>query len=134
MTHITFTIFIGLSVFHVYMGLGLPLNRAAVIPVIKNKPLPFHSIFAIPVAILLALSAIAFAHETRLIGPLLYSILLEQYLWITGISLVTRGLGGLLIFHIFNAVIDSSPFKTWDRYLYSPLCLYLGIHCLYVLI
>ena len=28
----------------------------------------------------------------------------------TAISLITRGLGGVLIFHIFNAIIDSSPF------------------------
>ena len=133
MAYFTIAVFILIALFHVYMGLGGKMNYQYVLPTMKGKPLPFHSLAALPVAFLLAISAIAFAHEANITGPLMYSALLEKYLWLTGIALISRGLGGLIFFHALNMMIDRGHFKTWDLRLYSPLTIYLGIHCLIVL-
>ena len=134
MIWITLAIFIFITLFHVYMGLGLPFKKAAVLPIIKGKPMPFHSLAAWPVAIALALSTISFAHSTGITGPLQYSALFDLYLWVTGIGLLMRGIGGFVFFHLLNLIIDATEFKTWDLKLYSPLTVYLGAHCILVLI
>ena len=132
-TYLTVALFSFISLFHLYLGLGGRINSDYILPKINGKPFPFHSLAALPVAILLTLSTIAFAHDVGLTGPLMYSILWEKYLWLTGIALVIRGGIGLLVFHALGRVIDPGHFKTWDFRLYSPLCIYLGTHCLIVL-
>ena len=134
MAYVTLGLFILISAFHIYMGFGGKINHRYVIPEFKGKPMPFHAIAALPVAILLGFSALAFAHEASITGPIMYSILLEKYLWLTGIGLLIRGLFGLIVFHLFHQLIDPTPFKTWDLRLYSPLCIYLGSHCLIILL
>ena len=99
MITVTLTLFILITLFHVYMGLELPFNKAAVLPIINGKPMPFHSLAAWPVAIALAVSTISFAHATGAIGPLQYSALFDMYLWVTGFGLLARGIGGLVGFH-----------------------------------
>lgn len=133
MIYLTIAIFFTIALFHVYMGLGGKLNKHYVLPTINGKPMPFHSLAALPVAILLGLSTVAFAHEAHVTGPLIYSILWERYLWLTCVALLVRGIGGLIVFHGLNRIIDPGLFKTWDFRLYSPLCIYLGTHCLIVL-
>ena len=132
MTIFTLGIFIFLTLFHIYMALGLPLNRAAVLPTIQQKPLPFHQLMAAPVAVALGMSTLAFAHVTGQY-PTALNTMLTTYLWLTAIALITRGLTGIIVFHALNRWIDPGPFKTWDRWLYTPLTLYLGIHCLIIL-
>jgi hypothetical protein len=133
MAHVTLVIFFVIAIFHVYMGLGGKLNQAYVLPTINGTPLPCHSLVALPVAILMGLSTVAFAHEAHLTGPLVHGIFWERYLWLTGMALLIRGVGGLIGFHGLNRIIDPGLFKTWDLRLYSPLCTYLGTHCLIVL-
>ena len=116
------------------MGLGGVVNKDRILPKIKGKDLPFHSAAALPVAILLGLCTFAFAQVSGLTHTKIAPNLIDLYLLISGISLTFRGLFGFIFFHIFNRVIDDTPFKTWDLRLYSPLTLYLGIHCLVVLI
>ena len=134
MIYITLFLFIFITLFHVYMGVGLPFNKAAVLPLIKGKPMPFHALAALPVAAALAISTLAFAHESGMIESIKYGELLTKYLWLTGIGLLLRGLGGLVFFHLLNLIIDPTEFKVWDLRLYSPLTIILGTHCILVLI
>ncbi len=134
MAYITFGILIFLSLFHIYLTLNLPINKAAILPKINGRPLPFHSLAAFPVAILLFLSSLAFANQAELIPIQLPQIFLSSYLWLTAFGFISRGLFGFIVFHILNKVIDNTPFKVWDLKLYSPLTLFLGLHCLIILI
>ena len=133
MDHLTLSLFIIITLFHVYLGFGGKINHAYILPKINGHPLPYHSAAVFPVAILLTLSTLAFAQEANLIQPLLYSHLFKYYLLITGIGLIARGFGGLVFFHLLNKIIDDTPFKSWDLKLYSPLTIFLGTHCLLVL-
>ena len=130
---IPFTIFITITLFHIYMGIGAPLNYDYVLPTIKQKPLPFHSTMAIPVAILLTLSTAAFGYESGILTNELLSNYSRQWLVLTASALVFRGCFGLIVFHLLNKVIDPTLFKVWDLRLYSPLTLYLGISSFKVL-
>ena len=134
MTYITLFLFGFITLFHVYMGVGLPFNKAAVLPLIKGKPMPFHALAALPVAFALAISTLAFAQESGVIEAVKHAHLLTTYLWLTGIGLLLRGIGGLVFFHFLNLIIDPTEFKTWDLRLYSPLTIILGTHCILVLI
>ncbi len=133
MTYLTLGILIFLSLFHVYLTLDLPINKATILPKINGRPLPFHSLAAFPVAILLGLTSIAFANETLLLPIQHMNDFLSMYLWLSAIAFISRGLFGFIVFHALNKVIDETPFKRWDFQLYSPLTLYLGIHCLIIL-
>jgi dipeptide/tripeptide permease len=128
----SFGIFVIITLFHIYMGVGGRVNKAAILPTINHKDLPFHSAAAIPVAILLGISTIAFGQQIGIISPILSETFSQRYLWLSAFALISRGLMGLIIFHLLNKVIDPSLFKEWDLRLYSPLTLYLGIHCLII--
>ena len=134
MAILTLCVLLFLSLFHVYLTLNLPINKAAILPKISGRPLPFHSLAAFPVAILLFLSSIAFANETLLLPVQQSHIFWPTYLWLTAIAFISRGLFGIIFFHLLNKIIDDTEFKTWDLRLYSPLTLYLGLHCLIILI
>ncbi len=130
---IPFAIFIFITIFHIYMGIGAPLNYEYVLPTIGKKPLPFHSVMAIPVAILLVLSTLAFGYESGILNKNFLGNYSGQWLVLTAAALVFRGFFGLIVFHLLNKVIDPTLFKQWDLRLYSPLTLYLGISSFKVL-
>ena len=115
------------------MGIGAPLNYEYVLPTIGKKPLPFHSVMAIPVAILLVLSTLAFGYESGILNKNFLGNYSGQWLVLTAAALVFRGFFGLIVFHLLNKVIDPTLFKQWDLRLYSPLTLYLGISSFKVL-
>ena len=115
------------------MGIGAPLNYDYVLPRINHKALPFHSAMAIPVAVLLALSTLAFGYESGILANELLSNYSRQWLVLTASALVFRGCFGFIVFHLLNKVIDPTLFKVWDLRLYSPLTLYLGISSFKVL-
>ena len=126
-------IFLLIALFHFYMGLGLPYNTKAVLPRINGEDLPFHRLMAIPVGVVFLITSWAFSVQIGLI-LVPYSMWYTNLLWAVSIALVVRGALGLIVFHLLNGGIDPTPFKTWDRYLYSPLTLYLGVHCLLILL
>ncbi|MEK9727850.1 MAG: DUF3995 domain-containing protein [Candidatus Margulisiibacteriota bacterium] len=131
---ITFGILVAIAGFHIYMGLGGPLNMDTVLPKIKGKSLPFHQLAALPVAVLLAACAIAFAQKTQLIQSNYPIKFIDLFLLLCGIAFLSRGVLGFIFFHFLDLIIDPTPFKTWDLRLYSPLTIYLGSHCLIILI
>ena len=126
-TYIPFIIFILITLFHFYMGFGGKLNYEYVLPKINGKDLPFHSAMALPVAVLLTISTLAFGFETGLISNSILGQFNQPWLLITAAGLVFRGIFGFILFHALNKLIDDTLFKVWDLRLYSPLTLYLGI-------
>ena len=130
--YIPFSLFVLITLFHVYMGVGGKINKDAILPKIKGKDLPFHSAAALPVALLLGLSTLAYAQVMQMIPGFLPAQYATYLVILTGVALTFRGVFGLVFFHLLNMIIDPTPFKTWDLKLYSPLTIYLGVHCLII--
>ena len=124
---IPFFLFAFITLFHVYMGFGGPLNYEAVLPKIGNEDMPFHASFCFPIAGLLTLSTISFGFQVGILPNSILGTFNSTWLLITAASLVFRGCFGFIVFHALNKVIDDTAFKTWDLRIYSPLTLYLGI-------
>lgn len=127
LNYIPFGIFVLITLFHFYMGFGGKLNYDYVLPKMNGKSLPFHSAMALPVAILLSLSTIAFGIEIGIIHLPSVTPFSRPWLFLTAGALVFRGCFGFILFHVLNKLIDNTAFKVWDLRLYSPLTLYLGI-------
>ena len=128
LTYVPFFLFSLITLFHIYMGVGGKLNYDYVLPKLKNgRPLPFHSLMALPVAFLLALSTSAFGFEVGILNQSYLGSFSRSWLILTATALVFRGCFGLLLFHVLNKLIDEGLFKTWDLRIYSPLTLFLGI-------
>jgi len=130
--YIPFSIFVLITLFHLYMGLGGRVNKDIILPKIKGQDLPFHSAAALPVAFLLGLSTLAYAQVMYIIPEILSADYARYFVILTGAALTFRGIFGLVFFHLLNMIIDPTPFKTWDLKLYSPLTIYLGVHCLII--
>ena len=130
--YVPFILFILITLFHVYMGVGGKINKDVILPKIKGKDIPFHSAVALPVALLLGLSTIAYAQVMQITPDFLPAQYATYLVVLTGAALTFRGVFGLVFFHLLNMIIDPTPFKTWDLKLYSPLTIYLGVHCLII--
>ena len=131
---IPFSLFIFITLFHVYMGFGGPINTKYFFPTVQGNPLPFHSIMALPVAGLLLLSTLSFGFQVGYIQTTVLGEYNQYWLGLTCGALIFRSLFGFICFHLLNKLIDNCEFKTWDLRLYSPLCLYLGAASLLALI
>ena len=92
----TFCILIVITLFHVYMGLGGSINKAAVLPKINGKDLPFHSAGALPVALLLGICCFAFAQSSGLLLTSYSEKIIRTYLFLSGLAFLFRGLFGLI--------------------------------------
>ena len=121
-----FSIFCFLTLFHIYMGFGGPINTNYFFPSINGESLPFHATMALPVALLLLLTTISFGFNVQLLPNTILGSFNSIWLLLSAIALVFRGIFGCIVFHLLNKVIDDTAFKTWDYRLYSPLTLYLG--------
>ena len=124
---VPFYLFAFITIFHVYLGFGAPIQTRYILPIIQGQPLPFHSLMALPVAGLLLISTIAFGYEIGFVNNTFLGNYNQIWLALTSGALIFRGLFGFIFFHLLNKIIDDTEFKTWDLRVYSPLCMYLGV-------
>ena len=117
---------------HLYWSLGGKKGLLASVPTENGKPLFVPGkLMTFGMAVVLAeagcvLIGIAFP-ALRILNLELHRILSLFF----GAIFMARAIGGLLIFTALPA-FRNTAFSRWDRYLYSPICLYLGLSFLWV--
>ncbi|HMS86662.1 MAG TPA: DUF3995 domain-containing protein [Nitrospira sp.] len=123
------TVFLSISLVHVYWAVGGRVGQLAAIPERDGKPV-FHpsTIMTAVVALILALCAVLIAAT----GGLLALPLPEPALaWLTralAVGLLLRAIGDFRLVGFFKRVRDTR-FAQLDTVLYSQLCLMLATGC-----
>ena len=95
-----FSIFCFLTLFHIYMGFGGPINTNYFFPSINGESLPFHATMALPVALLLLLTTISFGFNVQLLPNTILGSFNSIWLLLSAIALVFRGIFGFIVFHL----------------------------------
>lgn len=121
-----------LSGLHFYWAAGGSWGKKVMVPQRGTEPLfrPTSGATA-AVGVLLAAAAMLIAARLRswgaeaVNGPLLWAN------WALGIVFVLRAIGDFRWAGFFKRV-RGTPFATLDSWMYSPLCLLLGLGCLYL--
>lgn len=117
---------------HLYWALGGKKGLELAVPSENGKPLfdPGRAMIFGMAIVLLEAAAV----QVGVAVPDLQLLPLELHKLVGGvfgIIFLGRGLGGWLIFTILPFFRDSA-FARWDRTLYSPVCVYLGLSFLWI--
>lgn len=119
--------FVGLAIWHFYMALTPGAFVSAAVPSVEGRPLfAPRRVPTIAVAVVLLLSAMLVSATAGLLVVRLpgWLLLLLTYALATG--LLARAVGEFRYIGFFKRV-RGSQFARLDTWLYSPLCLLLGI-------
>ena len=119
-------VFLGLSLWHVYMALRPPSGANGAIPSEGGAPLfapSPRSTFA--VAVVLALFAALVAATAGFFSVGLPPVVLTWLAYALALGLLARAVGEFKYVGFFKRV-RGSKFATLDTFLYSPLCLLLS--------
>ncbi len=121
------TVFLTLSLWHVYWLLGGPVGQDAAIPEVDGKPVFQPSATAtFVVAIALTLCALLIAATAGLISLPLPNTLLTWLTRALALVLLLRAIGDFRLMGFFKR-IRNTRFARLDTLVYSPLCLLLAI-------
>lgn len=121
-----------LSAFHVFWALGGKLGGAAVIPEVRGAP-AFTPTRAATVLVALALAAAALVvlAQAGLIARFLPAWLVRIAAIVLGAVFVLRAIGNFRLVGFFKTIHDTR-FARYDTFLFSPLCLALGVAVLWL--
>lgn len=120
-----------LSVFHVIGAFGL-WRSLAVVPVIPGEPPHYPaSLSWLGVAGALGLAALVVLVRGDVLLRWVPSRLSTLACAVLGGVFVVRAIGDLRFFGFFRSVTDTS-FAFWDTWLYTPLCLVIGLSTLWL--
>lgn len=125
-------VFMLLCGLHVYWALGGKSVGSAVVPIVSGKPAFQPSRFAtMAVATALALAALVVLVRGDLLRTALPPWLSTWAAVGLGAVFVLRAVGEFRLVGFFKSV-RGTPFAFWDTWLYSPLCLALGLGALWL--
>jgi glucan phosphoethanolaminetransferase (alkaline phosphatase superfamily) len=126
----TITIFLTLSLLHVYWAFGGHWGLTAAIPIVEGKPLleiGLWDTLAIALALLFAAVICLGTFKYRL--PFLPNWIYQAGIWVIALVFLLRAIGEFHYAGFFKQVNDSL-FAHWDTVLYTPLCLGLSSCCI----
>lgn len=123
-------IFLFLAAMHAYWALTLVPD--GVRPTFADEPLPQpHPLVTSGVAVPLTLAAVVVLARAGLILQQLPTWVPRVGCWGLGLIMVFRAIGELRFVGFFKSIRDTR-FAVWDTWLYSPLCLLLGVGALWL--
>ena len=131
-TLLVVTILLALGLIHVYWGLGTRNASTAVIPEVEGRPAFTPSrLSTLAVAVALFMAAGLVAAAGRLLGDPLASPIVRILTFVLGAVFVARAIGDFRLVGLFKRV-RASRFGRLDTWVYTPLCLVLGVAVLFV--
>ncbi len=117
----------GLSLLHAYWALGGRWGSAYTVPTVSGRrifdPTPLATWI---VSGLLGIAVILVIGKAGWIATGPPSVVFDIGVWGLSIVFFLRAVGNLRSFGFFKT-IQGTPFAQWDTWLYSPLCLLLGL-------
>jgi hypothetical protein len=126
------TTLLALSALHVYWAAGGKTPGAAVIPEVSG-----HRVFeptrltTVAVAVALACAALVVLARGGLFGLSFPAAPIAWACGLVGVAFVLRAVGEFRLVGFFKSV-DGTQFAAMDTWLYSPLCLVLGLGALWL--
>ncbi len=124
-------VFALLCAFHIVLAFGV-WGHLPVIPVVPDTPTPQPSSFAwLAIAVALALAALVVLARADLLLTSVPPMLSTLACSALGVIFVLRAIGEFRMFGFFKS-ITGTDFAFWDTWLYTPLCLALGLGALWL--
>lgn len=124
-------VFVLLSVFHILGASGL-WRSLAVVPVVPGEPTHYPAPLSwLAVAGALALAALVVLVRGDVVLRSIPSSLSTLACFVLGGVFVLRTIGEFRFFGLFRSVTDTD-FAFWDTWLYTPLCLVIGLTTLWL--
>ncbi len=114
---------------HVYWAIGGTALKGAAIPEVQGRPAFVPSTPAtVAVALALLVAAGLVAAQAGILGPAVPEGLALWGCRVLALVFLARGVGDFRLVGLFKKA-NASRFARWDTWLYSPLCLFLGLGC-----
>ncbi|MDX1996921.1 MAG: DUF3995 domain-containing protein [Thermoanaerobaculia bacterium] len=122
----------GLSLLHVYWCMVGISGRSIALPEIDGRPTFQPSRLAsFAVAVALGLAAWLVAAQGGFVPPVVSPQVTRLGVIAVGVVFLLRAVGDFRLVGFFKR-IRGTPFARWDTRLFSPLCLALGLGCLWL--
>jgi hypothetical protein len=120
------TVFVMLSLVHVYWALGGRTGHALAVPQIDSRPLFSPSPLAtLAVAAALAVAALVVAGLVGWLGVAMPALMFRLLTLAMALVFLLRAIGDFTYIGFFRRA-SASRFAYWDLRLYSPLCLFIA--------
>lgn len=127
-------IFATLSLMHVYWAIGGNVGNEVVIPTVNNRPVFQPSpLVTLLVALALLTAMFIILGQLGLLGTIIPNKLFYWGTLAIGLTFFLRAIGEFRLVGFFKQIHDSK-FAYWDTWLFSPLCLFIAITCVVLVV
>lgn len=125
-------VFAGLAALHVFWALGGKAIGGAAVPEVNGAPAFVPSAAAtLAVAAALTAAMLVVLAQSGLVPVPLPAVAVRAAAYVLGTVFLLRAIGEFRLVGFFKSV-RGTQFATYDTYLYSPLCLLLGLAVLWL--
>jgi hypothetical protein len=121
------TIFVTLSLFHIYWAVGGTFGKTVTIPTVRgNRSFDPSPLATILVAVALLIAMFIVIGQLGMLGEVIPKWTFRWGSWSICIIFLLRAVGEFRLVGFFKQVGDTE-FAYWDTRLFSPLCLVIAI-------